>query len=180
MDRAQKQNEIEFFGSHLNSSTVALCADYRGLTVAQMTNIRREFSKLGVSCKVVRNTLAKIAAKEVLKDADSAEVEKFSDMFKGPSFIMFVPDDCVGSAKITEKFAKDLEKFVVKGAWFEGKFLDRAGITALASMASKEETLAKLLNLMNTPATQLVRLLNAPAQQLVQVVSAYEDKLKAA
>jgi len=179
MDRAQKQEEIKFFSEHFSAAEVALCADYRGLTVAQLTNIRREFAKRGVACKVMRNTLSKIAAKEVLKDCDQSEVEKFTDMFRGPSFVIFVPNDCVGSAKVSEKFAQDLEKFVLKGAWFDGKFLDSAGISQLAKMASREETLGMLLNLINTPATQLVRLLNAPAQQMVQLVSAYKDKLAA-
>ena len=179
MDRAQKQQEIEFFQGHFSGAEVALCADYRGLTVAQITEVRREFAKRGVACKVVRNTLAKIAAKEVLKDADQAEVEKFTQMFVGPSFVMFVPEDSVGSAKVTEKFAKSLEKFNLKGAWFDGKFLDAEGVSQLAKMASREETLGMLLNLINTPATQLVRLLNAPAQQLVQVLSAHKDKIAA-
>lgn len=179
MDRAQKQQEIQFFNEHLNGAEIALCADYRGLTVSQLTNIRRELGKSGVVCKVVRNTLAKIATKDVLKDAEQSEVEKFVELFKGPSFVMFVPEDSVASAKITGKFAKDLKKFELKGAWFDGKFLDVAGISQLAKMASKEETLGMLLNLINTPATHLVRLLNTPAQQMVQVVNAYKDKLAA-
>lgn len=179
MDRNQKKQEIEFFTENFSGAEVAFVADYRGLTVAQMTNIRREFAQRGVHCKVVRNTLAKIAIKNVLKDADQAQVDKFSSLFVGPSFVILVPEDGVGSAKVSEKFAKDLEKFVLKGAWFDGKCLDVPGISQLAKMASKEETLGMLLRLINTPATQLVRVLNAPAQQMVQVVNAYKDKLAA-
>ncbi len=178
MDRAEKQQEIEYLHKCFAESEVALLADYRGLSVAEITSLRRRLHEGNAVCRVVKNTLAKRAIGQVLKDADQSEVEKFLDLFKGPSFVIFAKDDAVGSAKLAEKFAKDFADFELKGGWFEGRYMDRQGVSRFSKMASKEETLAKLLLLISTPATQLVRLLNAPAQQLVQLLSAYRDKME--
>jgi len=178
MERAEKQQEIDFLHKCFTESDVTICADYRGLTVAQVTALRRGMRGAKATCRVVKNTLAKIALGKVLKDEDQGEVEKLLALFRGPSFIIFGRDDAVGSAKLAEKFAKDFANFELKGGWFEGKFLDRAAVAQFSRMASKEETLGKLLYLFSAPATQVVRLLNAPAQQLVQVLGAYKDKLE--
>lgn len=178
MNRAEKQQEIELLSKCFSDAEVAICADYRGLNVEQITSLRRELRKMGASCRVVKNTLAKLAVKEVFKSESSEELEKFIELFGGPNFVIFGKDDVVESAKMAEKFAKDFEHLKLKGAWFEGQFLDQKGVSQFAKMASKEETLGKLLNLMSTPATQLVRLLQAPAQQLVQVLNAHKENLE--
>lgn len=178
MDRAEKQGEIEFLHQCFADADVTFLADYRGLNVAQLTALRRQFGQASATCRVVKNTLAKIALGQVLKDENQSEVEKFLGMLVGPSFVIFAKDDAVGSAKMAEKFAKDFQAFELKGGWFEGKCMDRAGVTAFSKMANKEETLSTLLRLISTPATQVVRVLNAPGQQLVQLLSAYRDKLE--
>ena len=91
--------------------------------------------------------------------------------------MVFGKEEAVGPAKVLAKFAKDHEHLEVKGAWFSDAFLDSKGVVAVSKMPSREETLAKLLALLNTPAQQLMRLMNAPAQQVVQVIKAHEQKL---
>ena len=178
MDRAERQSEIEFLSENFKGSTFAVCADYRGLTVAQMIGVRRALGQSGAFGKVVKNTLARIALERAYQEGDSAEVSKFVEIFEGPNFLIFAKDDPVGSAKVAAKFEKDLEHFVIKGGWFEGRFIDKSGVVEFSNMASREETLSRLLCLISTPATQLVRLLQAPAQKLVRTLEAVRGKLE--
>lgn len=180
MERAEKNSEIEFLTSVFSKSQIALCADYRGLNVAEITTLRKKLRDNGAIGKVVKNTLAKISAKKAL--GENGEVtdplQKFLDLFDGPSFLIYSDKDPITSAKIVQEFIKTKETFKVKGAWVDGAFVDTRGVDALAKMPSKEETLSMLLRLISTPATQMVRLLNAPASQLVQVIEAYRRKLE--
>lgn len=180
MERAEKDNEIEFLTGVLSKSQIALCADYRGLNVAEITALRKKLRENGAIGKVVKNTLAKISAKKAL--GENGEVtdplQKFLDLFEGPSFLVYSDKDPIASAKVIQEFTKTKESFRIKGAWVDGGFVDNKGVDALAKMPSKEETLSMLLRLISTPATQIVRLLNAPASQLAQVVEAYRRKLE--
>ena len=178
MDRAEREAEIEFLSDRFKDSAFALCADYRGLTVGQMIGLRRAFGQSGAVGKVVKNTLARIAMERACQEGDRAEVSKFVEIFEGPNFLIFAKKDPVGSAKVAAKFEKDLEHFVIKGGWCDGRFIDRSGVVEFSNMASREETLSKLLCLISTPATQLVRLLQAPAQQLVRTLEAVRGKLE--
>lgn len=178
MERADKDKQLEYLDKRFEAAQLALCADYRGLTVAEISELRSELRKSGAQAKVIKNTLAKISAGKVYKDAEASELEQFLGLFQGPSFVVFSDDDPVSPAKAVTKFAKTHEAFEVKGGWFEGNFLDDNKVTELSNMPSREETLAKLLNLIGTPATQLVRILNAPASKLTQVLEAYRVKLE--
>jgi len=178
MDRAEKQAEIDLLSERLKGAALAVCADYRGLTVAQITGLRKALGQSGAQARVVKNTLAKIALKKAYGRDDEGEVAKFSEIFDGPNFLIVAKDDPVSSAKVLVRFEKELEHFSIKGGWFEGRFLDKPGVAAFADMASREETLAKLLCLIATPATQFLRILQAPARQLVGVLNACRDKLE--
>ena len=178
MERGEKEEEVSVLVDQFRSSKVAVCAEYRGLTVAQMSSLRSALRSCGSVSRVVKNTLAKISVNKVLSDDNVAEKERFLELFKDPSFLIFGQEDAVASAKVVEKFSKDLDPFKVKGAWLDGKFLDKDLFASLSKLPSKEETLGQLLALINTPATQIVRVLNAPAQQLVQLLGAYKRKLE--
>lgn len=177
MSRARKDEELQYLDSRLQQAPLQICADYRGLTVEQITAVRRAVREASAEAKVVKNTLAKIAHKRNFEGADKAEIEKFSDVLEGPSMLIFSGDDVVVSAKKAVQFEKDYESFTLKGGWFEGKFLDESAIKNLSSMPSREESLGQLLSVMTQPATLLVRTLAAPAAQLVQVLEAYRRKL---
>lgn len=175
--RADKENEVKLIADGINASQLTVCVDYLGLTVAQVSELREKLTEAGAEAKVTKNTLAKIAVSDVLKDSPAEDLEKFVDLFAGPSLMVFGKEDAVGPAKVLAKFAKDNENLEVKGAWFADAFLDSKGVVAVSKMPSREETLSKLLALLNTPAQMLMRLMNAPAQQVVQVIKAHEQKL---
>ncbi len=177
MNKAEKHGEVEFLAERFRGAQISLCADYRGLTVAQFTKLRRELASNNCKGRVVKNTLARLAINKGI--SDSTEREKFHSLLVGPSLVIYSDADPIAPAKIVAKFQKDFQAFQIKGAWFEDKFIDKAGVEALSSMPSREETLAKLLALINTPATQLLRLMNEPASQVVRVLAAQKDKLAA-
>ena len=171
MDRAGKDAEIQFLVDQIKECKIALCLDYRGLTVSQVGELRSELRGAGAVSRVVKNTLAKRSIDVAMKDADGSQ--EFSDLFVGPSFLIFGHDEIVSPAKVTDKFASQFEPLEIKGAWYEGGFLDKNGVAELAKMPSKDESLSKLRYLLEAPATQLVRLLNAPGQKLAQVIEAH-------
>lgn len=181
MDRAQRDEEIEALKSKFNAAQIALCADFRGMTVSQANQLRRDLRAAGANVKVVKNTLVRIAAQRSISEkSPKSEFERFESMLDGPSMMIYSDSDPIGPTKVLAKFAKDNEKFKVKGAWFEGKYVDSKGVDTLSKMPGREELLSTLLRLIGTPATQLVRLLNAPAQRVMNVLDAQRGKLEAA
>jgi large subunit ribosomal protein L10 len=180
MNRQEKEVEVAKLGKALGSAQAALCADYRGLTVLEITDLRKQLRKAGSRGVVVRNSLARIAAGKALKEtgASEAEVKKFVDMFHGPALIAYSDSDPVAPAKVISGFAKDHQNLKIKGGWVDGTYLDEAGVDTLSKMPGREETLARLLRLIATPATQLVRLIAAPATQVVRVIDAHRTNLE--
>jgi len=180
MERAEKEAEVDFLKDRFSKAQVALCANYRGLTVSKITELRKALWGQGATGRVVKNTLAKISLEQALVDADAAEKEKMMATFAGPTFLVFSEKDPVSPAKVLSDFMKENKAFVVKGAWLDGVFVDDKGIGELAKMPGKEELLGKLLNLIMAPATQLVRTIQAPGSQTVQVLEAQRKKLEEA
>lgn len=178
MNRSEKQQEVDFLATCFTKAQAALCADYRGLTVAQMTNLRRELRANGCSGRVVKNTLAKISLKKGVTSKDDKALEAFVSIFEGPSLLVFSESDPVAPAKVLVKFAKDNDKLKLKGGWLDGSFVEPASVDALSKMPGREETLAMLLSLINTPATQLVRVLQAPGAQLARAIEAHRKNLE--
>ena len=178
--RANKEELIEELVSRITTSKFMACADYRGTTVHQFEEFRRGVRESGGTASVVKNSLAKISVEKSLDGVSEEDKKKFLDLFTGPSLFVLSSEgsDPIGLAKAIGKAVKDFEPFEVKGAVFDGGFVDEAGLKQLASMPSKEELLGKLRYLLEAPASQLVRLLSAPAQQLAQALNAYQDKLK--
>jgi len=181
MNRAEKQEVVGELVNSFGNAQVALCADARGLTVAQITELRKELMKVGARGKVVRNTLVRLSIKEGLASEKQPEVERFVNIMKGPSFVIFGNEDPVAPAKVLSDFLKKGAgklSLTVKGAWLDGVFLDEKGVETLSKLPGKTETIAKLLALLNAPATQLLRLVKEPAAQTVRVIGAQMDKLK--
>ena len=180
MNRVEKREEIELLSGYLNKAQIALCADYRGLTVGQITELRRSLRKVGSVGRVVKNTLAKLSIESAYKNSDLEEVKKFQGIFEGPSLLVVSNEDPVSPSKVLAEFGKIYKPFQIKGGWFEGGFVDQGGVQALAMLPSREELLAQLLRLINAPATQVVRLMQAPASQMVQLLEAYRQKMSEA
>ncbi len=178
MNRAEKQVEIETLTGAIENARIAMLADYQGLTVAEITELRAALRDAGSVGKVVKNTLGKLSATQALKDSPEDEREKFLALFQGPNLLVTTEEDSVGLAKVVTKFAKEHEKLEIKGAWFDGECIDESGVKDLSNMPSREELIAKLLSLLTAPATQLVRLLQAPASQTVQVLEAHRANME--
>lgn len=172
MDRAEKNGQVEALKSVFADAGVVVIAQNAGLTVAEMTNLRGRLAGVGATMKVVKNRLAKIAL-----GGNPAEDAK--DYFRGPVAIVFGADP-VSAAKAAADFAKENDRFVLLGAMFGPQVLDSNGVKALATMPSLDELRARLIGLLNAPATKIAGVLQAPAGQLARVFKAYADKDQAA
>lgn len=178
MEKAEKQVELDTLVANFTKAQVAVCADYRGLTVAQITNLRRELKKVGSTGRVVKNTLARLAVNKVnAADAKQDEIERFLGTIVGPTLVVTCDGDAIAPTKVLVKFAKENEKFRVKGCWLDGAYVDAAGVQSLSMMPGREETFAMLLSLISAPATRLVRVVSEPGAQVARVIEAYRKKL---
>jgi large subunit ribosomal protein L10 len=177
MDKAEKQVELESIVASFSKAQVAVCADYRGLTVAQVTKLRSELKKAGCEARVVKNTLARIAVNKVAVDGKQDEVAKFLGTIVGPTLVVTNAADAIAPTKVLVKFAKENDKFRVKGCWLDGAYVDAAGVDSLSKMPGREETFAMLLSLISAPATRLARVLSEPGAQVVRSIEAYRKKL---
>jgi len=140
----------------------------KGLTVAQVTDLRRKMRDSGALLKVAKNKLVQRAIK-------GTTYEPLSDLFKGPTVIAYSKDP-VSAAKVAVEFAKTNEKFVLLGGAMGNTVLDVAGVKNLATMPSLDELRGKLVGLIQAPATKLATILQAPAGQLARVFGAYSNK----
>jgi large subunit ribosomal protein L10 len=177
MDKAEKQVELDSIVASFSGAQVAVCADYRGLTVAQVTKLRSELKKAGCEARVVKNTLARLAVHKVTADGKQDEVTKFLGTLIGPTLVVTNATDAIMPTKVLVKFAKENEKFRVKGCWLDGAYVDAAGVDSLSKMPGREETFAMLLSLILEPATRIVRVAAEPGTQVVRAIEAYRKKL---
>lgn len=165
MNRAEKKALIENVNARLNTSEIALVVHNKGLTVAQMTELRRNMRDVGAEFKVVKNRLAKLAVKET-------KFEGMADMLSGPSVIA-TSTDPVSVAKGLVDFAKNNEKLVIIGGAFGQQRLDPKAIEALAKLPSLNELRAKIVGMLQTPATRIAGVLQAPGGQVARVIAAH-------
>ena len=158
MDRAAKKEHVDELNGVFKASGVVVVAHYAGLTVAQMQTLRRQARQAGASVKVAKNRLAKIA----LEGTDVASV---APLLKGPTVIAYSGDP-VAAPKVAFDFAKANEKFVILGGAMGKTALNPDGIKALAALPSLDELRAKIIGLLQAPATKVAQLMNAPAAKL--------------
>lgn len=178
MDRAQKEQVVNELAGYISQAHGTFVADYTGLRVGDVTNLRRQLRQAGAVTKVVKNTLVTRSVDAALNDGKGEEVKRFSSLFEGPSMLVFGMTEAISPAKVLSDFAKGNDKLKLKGGWFDGAFIDQKGVEALSKLPSREELLSQLLRLMNAPATQVVRLLQAPASSTVRLLEAYRAKLE--
>ncbi|TDD60210.1 50S ribosomal protein L10 [Kribbella antibiotica] len=171
MARPDKAAAVAELTDEFRSSNGAVLTEYRGLTVAQLKNLRTALGD-DVNYAVVKNTLTKIAAKD-------AGVESFDSLLEGPSAIAFIKGDAVVAAKGLRDFAKANPLLVIKGGVLDGKALSTDEITKLADLESREVLLAKLAGAMKAAPQQAVSLFAAPLSQAARLFAALQDKLPA-
>jgi large subunit ribosomal protein L10 len=152
-----KQPIVQEISETIKDAASIVLVDARGLTVGEDTELRKELREAGVTYKVYKNTLMRIAFK-------GTEFEALSDALKGPSAIAVSKDDATAPARIICKFAKTAPKLEVKAGMVEGEAYDVAGIQQLASIPSREVLLSKLLGSIQSPITNLARVLNQIAE----------------
>ena len=172
VDRAEKAELVSSLNQVFSNTTVVVVAHYSGLSVADMTTLRGRMRNAGASLKVAKNRLAKLALK-------GTDVEHISGLFQGPTVIAY-SDDPVAAPKVASEFAKANEKFVLLGGAMGRTNLDAKGVEALASLPSLDELRAKLVGMIQTPATRIAGVLQAPAGQLARVFAAYAKRDEAA
>lgn len=164
MNRVEKKELIETFHARLGESEIALVVHNTGLTVSEITELRSNIRKAGAEFKVVKNRLAKLAVKDT-------KFEGIYDLLEGPTAIATSPDP-VSVAKSIVEFAKTNDKLVVIGGSFNKKNLDVKDIEALSKLPSLDELRAKIVGMLQTPATRIAGVLQAPGGQIARVISA--------
>jgi len=168
LNRDEKVSVITEFGQVLAGSSVLVVAEYRGLEVGVMTELRRKARESGVHLRVLKNTLARRA----LAGTPYASV---SDHLVGP-LIYGLSADPVAAAKVLNDFAKTNDKLVIKAGALGASVLDANGVKALATMPSREELLAKLLGTMQAPIATFVRTLNEVPSRFVRTLDAVRER----
>jgi large subunit ribosomal protein L10 len=168
VDKAAKSDAVATLNDVFSKTSVVVVAHYAGLTVAQFQKLRREMKANGATVKVAKNRLAKIAL-------EGTDVASISPLLTGPTLIAYSSDP-VAAPKVAVAFAKDHDKLVILGGAMGTTALNPDGVKALATMPSLDELRAKLLGLLQAPATKIAQLSTAPAAKLARVFQAYADK----
>lgn len=172
MDRTQKQATIAALHQSLQEASIVVIAQQSGMTVAESTDLRRKVRAAGASFKVTKNRLARLALQ-------GTQFEHLGPLFKGPTAIAFSKDP-VAAAKVLADFAKGNDKLTLVGGGLGAQQLDASGVKALAELPSLDELRAKLVGMINTPATRIAGVLQAPGGQVARVLGAYANKGEAA
>jgi large subunit ribosomal protein L10 len=168
VDRAAKADMIKTLGEVFRTTKVVIVAHYSGLTVAQMQTLRKQMKQAGASVKVAKNSLAKIAL-------EGSDIASIAPLLKGPALIAFSGDP-VAAPKVAVDFAKTHERFVILGGAMGKTTLDQNGVKALAALPSLDELRAKIVGLIQAPATKIAQVVTAPAAKVARVVQAYASK----
>ncbi|HMS19538.1 MAG TPA: 50S ribosomal protein L10 [Sphingorhabdus sp.] len=168
MNRSEKTEAVAALNATFNEAAVVVVTRNLGLTVAQSTDLRLKMRDAGAGYKVAKNRLAKIALNDT-------QYSPLSDLLTGPTAIA-TSGDPVAAAKVAVEFAKTNDKLEIVGGAMGSTVLDVEGVKALASMPSLDELRAKLIGLVQAPATKVVQVISAPAGQLARVFGAYAAK----
>ena len=168
VERAAKAEQVTELKGVFKAANTVVVAHYAGLTVAQMQILRKQMKLAGATVKVAKNRLAKIAL-------EGTDVASIGSLLKGPTVIAY-SNDPVGASKVAVDFAKGHEKFVILGGAMGKTVLDPNGVKALAALPSLDELRAKIVGLIQGPATKIAQVINAPAAKVARVVQAYANK----
>ena len=152
-----KQPIVQEIADQIDGAQSVVVVDYRGLTVSEDTQLRKELREAGVSYKVYKNTLMNFAFK-------GTDFEALAPVLEGPNAIAISKEDATAPARILAKFAKTAPALEIKAGVVEGNYYDKAGMEALANVPSREELLGKLLGSIQSPIANLARVLNQIAE----------------
>ena len=153
-----KKPIVDQISEELNGAKAAVLVDYRGLTVEQDTNLRKQLREAGVVYKVYKNTMINFAVK-------GTEFEELSKHLEGPTAIAISKEDATAPARILFNFAKNAPKLELKAGVVDGAYYDEKGIQVIATIPSREELLSKLLGSMQSPITNFARVIKQIAEK---------------
>lgn len=168
MDRTEKEGLVSEYRQLFQESALVVVTHYSGMTVSEMTDLRGQLRKAGANYKVSKNRLTRLALEDT-------SFKGIADLFTGPTGIAFSVDP-IAAAKAAVNYSKTNEKLVILGGAFNGQVLDANGVKTLATLPSLDELRAKLLSMLQTPATRIAGILQAPAGQVARVIGAYGAK----
>lgn len=170
MDRTQKEQAVGEIKAAWTDVQSIVLAEYRGLDVPTLTALRDEFRKNNCHYKVLKNTLVRIAIQ-------GSRMEPLSKLLEGPTAVIWSTESPSQPAKVATKIAKEHEKFVIKGGYFDGQALDASGVKSLATMPGKDELRASFLMTLLAAPTDFVRTLAAGPTNFLYVLQARERAL---
>lgn len=172
MDRAQKQEMVTYLNGIFTGAGVVVVSHYSGMTVSEMSELRRRMGGANANLKVIKNRLAKLALAGTPYDG-------IANLLTGPVVIAYSADP-VAAPKIAFEYSRSNEKFAILGGAMGQVILDRLGVELLAKAPSLDEIRATILGMISTPARRIATVLAAPGTQLARVLSAYAEKSEAA
>ena len=168
MAKPEKVSAVAEITEQFKGSTAAVVTEYRGLSVGNITTLRRALGE-GATYSVAKNTLVKRAAAE-------AGIEGIYDLFVGPTAIAFIKGEPVDAAKALKNFAKDNKALIIKGGYMDGAALSVEEVNKIADLESREILLAKLAGAMKGNLAKAAGLFNAPASQMARLAAALQEK----
>lgn len=162
MPTQEKVETVEDLKARLGGVTTVMLAEYRGLTVQQLSDLRKQLRAVSAEYKIVKNRLARLAI--------GADLAGLRPELKGPTGLVLAKGDPVSVAKTLQTFARTNQALVIKAGVVDGQMLEPAGLKALADLPSREALRAQVVGTITGPLTQLVGLLQAPQRELVYVL----------
>ncbi len=172
MERAEKQELVVTLNQVFKTTAVIVVAHNKGLTVNQVNDLRNKMSQAGATVKVAKNRLAKLAL-------DGTDASGIKGLFVGPTMVAYAADP-VAAPKVAAAFAKTNDKFVVLGGALGKVIMDANAVKVLAELPSLDQLRAKIVGLIQAPATRIAGVLAAPGGQIARVINAYATKEQAA
>jgi len=165
VNRTEKQDQIDGLKTEFARANLAVVAQYKGLSVAQVTSLRTELRKVDGRFLVVKNTMARRAIAE-------APQQGLTEYFRGPVGVVFGYGDAAAAAKVIRTFGKDAEQFVVSAGLVEGTVVDAKGVAQIADLPTRDELLARLACALNGPLSGLANVLSGTVRGLVYALAA--------
>jgi len=164
-----KSQIVEEIKEKISSSQSIILVDYRGLNVAQLTELRKRYREAGVEYKVYKNTMMSFAFKDL-------GLEQFDEYLKGPSAVAFGLNDPVAAAKVTTEFAKTNDKLKIKAGIVDGKIIDENGVKSLAELPPREVLVAQVLGGFNSPIQGFANVLQGTIRGLAIALNAIAEQ----
>ncbi len=165
MNRSEKEQLVSQVREKLMNAKCVVVTHQTGLTVSEVSDLRRQMRGAGTEFKVLKNTLAKIAVQ-------GTHLEGISSLLEGPTALAFSAEDAIAPAKVAAKFANKNDRLKLVGGYLDGQVLDANGVDALAKLPSLDELRSKILAVLNTPATRIALLAKEPATRVARVLNA--------